>query len=113
MILLKNHLLNEGYNFIKEIDFNTEKQSGKLFEWGAPYGNEDYFYLTAISILLLVTLLPGQKKYTETIKVEAWTIPIFAVDLDGLPVLNLKASDLNLFVNNKRIDNFSFFKKNY
>lgn len=47
---LKKHLEDEGYRFVAEKSFNTTTNSGTLFEWGAPYGNEDYIYLTAILV---------------------------------------------------------------
>lgn len=47
---LRNHLADEGYRFIKEDKFNAGSTPGILFEWGAPYGNEDYIYLTALLV---------------------------------------------------------------
>jgi hypothetical protein len=47
---LKNHMLKSGYMLIKEDNFNAGTQPGAYFEWGAPYGNQNYIYLTAIII---------------------------------------------------------------
>jgi hypothetical protein len=47
---VKNHLVEEGYQFIKEEKFDAPKKPGVLFEWGAPYGRENYIYLTGIIV---------------------------------------------------------------
>jgi hypothetical protein len=48
---LKNQLQKEGYTLIgEERDFQTEQRSGVYFEWGLPYGNETYMYLTSIIV---------------------------------------------------------------
>jgi hypothetical protein len=47
---LKNQLIKEGYHFIEEKEFELPGRKGVMFEWGAPYGNENYIYLTAIAV---------------------------------------------------------------
>jgi len=47
---VKNHMTDEGYAFIKEADFSTAKKPGVLFQWGAPLGNRNFVYLTAIVV---------------------------------------------------------------
>ena len=47
---LKKHLADEGYRFLGEASFTAAGGEGLSFEWGAPYGNEDYIYLTAILV---------------------------------------------------------------
>jgi len=48
---LQNHLIKEGYILISEQgSFETETNKGMFFEWGLPYGNEDYIYLTALLV---------------------------------------------------------------
>ncbi|MBA7687477.1 hypothetical protein ES703_95940 [subsurface metagenome] len=48
---LKNHLTREGYYFTgREESFRAGDRPGILYEWGLPYGNEDYIYLTAIVV---------------------------------------------------------------
>jgi hypothetical protein len=49
---LKNHLVKEGYRILNEEgeSFKTSRTDGILYEWGVPYGNEDYIYLTAIVV---------------------------------------------------------------
>jgi hypothetical protein len=46
---LRGHLLDEGYQLIGEGErFPTEQGEGMLYEWGLPYGQNDYLYLTAV-----------------------------------------------------------------
>ncbi len=49
---LRNHLEKEGYRVLAEDgeSFETGEREGILYEWGVPYGNEDYIYLTAIVV---------------------------------------------------------------
>ena len=48
---LQNHLEKEGYRKISDgRSFETEDNTGMLFEWAMPYGNESYIYLTAIVV---------------------------------------------------------------
>ncbi len=47
---VKKHLEDEGYQFIKEEAFETPRKPGVLFQWGAPYGRDNYIYLTAIVV---------------------------------------------------------------
>jgi hypothetical protein len=48
---LQNHLEKEGYRIITEgQSFETGDNSGMLFEWAMPYGNQSYIYLTAIVV---------------------------------------------------------------
>jgi hypothetical protein len=48
---LENHLEKEGYRSISEgRTFETADNSGMMFEWAMPYGNQSYIYLTAIVV---------------------------------------------------------------
>jgi hypothetical protein len=47
---LKNKLDQSGYTFLHEEPFLAGKNSGIYCEWGAPLGNSDYVYMTAIVI---------------------------------------------------------------
>ncbi len=48
---LKNHLLEEGYTLVTAGEpFEAGAGQGVLYEWGAPYRNESYIYLTAIVV---------------------------------------------------------------
>jgi len=48
---LKNHLQAEGYLLIRpEERFEAANREGLIFEWGLPYRNQSYIYLTAIML---------------------------------------------------------------
>ena len=48
---LQNHLEKEGYRSVSDgRSFQTADNSGMIFEWAMPYGNESYIYLTAIVV---------------------------------------------------------------
>jgi len=47
---LQKQMEGEGYHFVAKQDFTAGKVPGLLFEWAAPYGNEDYLYLTALLV---------------------------------------------------------------
>lgn len=59
-----------------------------------------------IMVLILQSIVLSEKEIEETINVDAWTIPLFAVDSNNLPITNLKKNDINLIVNGKRVNNF-------
>ena len=48
---LKSHLIKEGY-FLKNesVRFQSINSEGVLYEWIMPFANEDYIYLTAITL---------------------------------------------------------------
>ena len=47
---VKIHLEKEGYEFIAQKEFEAGDKKAILFEWGAPYGHENYIYKTAIAV---------------------------------------------------------------
>jgi hypothetical protein len=48
---LKNQLQAEGYLLLRpEEGFQAANREGLIFEWGLPYRNQSYIYLTAIMI---------------------------------------------------------------
>jgi hypothetical protein len=47
---VKNHMADEGYAFIKEENFSTPGKPGIVFHWGAPFGNRNFVYVTAIIV---------------------------------------------------------------
>lgn len=53
----------------------------------------------------------GQKEIVETISVNWWQVPVFAVDNSGNPILDLDAGDFEVWVNGKRIEGFTFYKR--
>ncbi|MCP4147080.1 MAG: hypothetical protein GY757_04955 [bacterium] len=64
-------------------------------------------------ILLFVMLMPlwAQQGTTEEVTVDYWVLPLFAVDGSGNPVLDLEEADIQLYLNKKRITNFSLHKR--
>lgn len=65
--------------------------------------------------MLVTAFFPlfSQERIVESVKVEISTLPVFAIDDRGQPVRDLKAADIELFVNNKKITAFSFLKKTF
>jgi hypothetical protein len=72
---LKNHLQAEGYLLVRpEERFEAANNEGLLFEWGLPYRNQSYIYLTAIMIWdkeIVIAEAAGEKnlygKYREAL----------------------------------------------
>lgn len=68
---LKNQLDKEGYSLLGESTFESAGIPGSLYEWGAPYGSEDYIYMTGIIISgdkLLVIEAAGPSKHFSKYK---------------------------------------------
>lgn len=70
-----------------------------------------------VLFILLYLLLPPvftkQEKIVEEVSVDWWVVPIFAVDKSGQPVLDLKESDIDLKVDNKKIESFTLVKRSF
>jgi hypothetical protein len=72
---LKNHLQAEGYVLIRPGEgFEAANREGLLFEWGLPYRNQSYIYLTAIMLWeqdIVIAEAAGEKdlyaRYREAI----------------------------------------------
>lgn len=48
---LGDHMEKAGYSFISgPVSFETKKQEGVFFEWGAPYEGKDFVYLTGLIV---------------------------------------------------------------
>lgn len=72
--------------------------------------------LVALFIFLFLLLFPlfsQQKKIVEEVSVDWWVVPIFAVDKSEQPVLDLKESDIELKVDNKKIKTFELVKRSF
>jgi len=69
--------------------------------------------LFSLFLLLLSPVFPQQKKIIEEVSVDWWVVPVFAVDKSGQPVLDLKESDIELKVDNKKIKTFELVKKSF
>lgn len=55
----------------------------------------------------------GQNKIVETVSVDWWQVPVFALDNDGNPVIDLKREDINVWVNGKKVEGFVFYKRDF
>lgn len=71
-----------------------------------------WFPLVMMWVMAIFPLF-SQERIVESVKVEISTLPVFAVDDRGQPVRDLKAEDIELFVNNKKITAFSFLRKTF
>jgi hypothetical protein len=47
----------------------------------------------------------------ENVEVNWWQVPIFAVDKDGSPIIDLKETDIEIWLDNRRIETFTFDKR--
>jgi VWFA-related protein len=76
-------------------------------------------FLTA-AIMFFSLINPGfsqeenrQKTIVEKVEVNWWQVPIFALDKQGSPILNLKDTDIEVWVNGRRIEAFTFYKREF
>ncbi len=69
--------------------------------------------LFSLFLLLLSPVFPQQEKIIEEVSVDWWVVPVFAVDKSGQPVLDLKESDIELKVDNKKIKTFELVKRSF
>lgn len=70
-------------------------------------------FLVAALLILTAPLLSqeNQKKIVETVSVNWWQVPVFAVNSSGDPVTDLKADDIGVFVNGEKVEGFVFYKR--
>jgi VWFA-related protein len=75
--------------------------------------------LTKLLLPLFVILslfpapLPAQEnsnRIVEQVGVNCWLVPVMAIDKKGEAVIDLKAGDIEVYINNKPITNFTFIK---
>lgn len=66
-------------------------------------------------LLLTAGLIFGQEQnqIQEEVTVRWWLVPVYAMTKDGSPVLDLKAEDLDVYANHKRLEVFDLFKKEF
>lgn len=72
--------------------------------------------LTFISVICFLMILPifsQEEDVKENVSVEWWVMPLFSVDKKGKPVVDLKPEDIRLWVNQREISGFSFFKRSF
>ena len=80
---------------------------------------EKVLFLTA-AIMFFSLINPGfsqeenrQKTIVEKVEVNWWQVPIFALDKHGSPILDLKDTDIEVWVNDRRIEAFTFYKREF
>ncbi len=49
----------------------------------------------------------------ESVEINWWQVPIFAVDGDGNPITDLQETDIEVWLNNRRVETFSFYKRTF
>jgi hypothetical protein len=83
------------------------------------FGKQKGMFLAA---LILFFSFPGiefskeevhQESIVEEVVVNWWQVPVFVVDKSNNPVLDLKETDLEVWVNGRRIEKFSFYKREF
>lgn len=52
-----------------------------------------------------------EKEIVEHVSVNWWQVPVFAVDSSGKPITDLKAADIEVFVDGRRVKEFVFYKR--
>lgn len=73
------------------------------------------------SILFIVVLFIGctsilflqQKEIVEEVSVDYWVVPVFAVGKSGEAIIDLTSADIDVTVDNKKIENFTLMRKDF
>jgi hypothetical protein len=74
---------------------------------------------TFVLIVALVLLICGmasaqeQPKLQEEVIVRWWLVPVYAVDKSGAPILNLAPEDIDVYIKNIKVEQFSLHKKEF
>ncbi len=70
--------------------------------------------LFAVFLLIMSPLsVNPEKNIVENIVVEEWMVPIYAVDARGNSVTDLDQNEIELYVNDKKINKFNFIKRKF
>ncbi|MCP5047166.1 MAG: hypothetical protein GY940_08340 [bacterium] len=79
---------------------------------------KNYLLILVLVSFVLVSLigfpLPAQEQHQEIVEevgVNWWQIPVLAVDKDGNPVTDLQKGDIEVWMNQQRITNFTLVKR--
>jgi len=69
----------------------------------------------SIVVLLLFTISPliSQEPVKEEMSVDWWVVPLFAVDKSGNPVKDLDKNDVKLYLDDKLVDDFTLYSREY
>ncbi len=69
--------------------------------------------ISLIIFLVFSSAVIPEKILVENIKVDWWILPVFAIDKNDNSVLDLTKDDLEIFINNRKIDNFTIYKRDF
>ncbi|MCK5005113.1 MAG: hypothetical protein KAS21_08490, partial [Candidatus Aminicenantes bacterium] len=69
--------------------------------------------LSIILFLIVSFNVIPEKKVVENVEVDWWILPVFAIDKDDNSVLDLKNGDIEIFINNRKIKNFTLYKRDF
>jgi len=58
-------------------------------------------------------LFVQQKEIVEEVSIEYWVVPVFAVDKDGKAVIDLTSPEIELTVDNKKIETFTMIRRSF
>lgn len=74
--------------------------------------------ISAVLLIISLFIFPGSgfsqenhRKIEEKVEVNWWQVPVFAVDRSGNPIIDLEAADIEVWVNNRRVEEFVFYKR--
>jgi len=71
--------------------------------------------ITIMGFSLIITGYSQEKSQhkpiVEDVEVNWWQVPIFVLDKDGNPIIDLKETDIEVWLNNRRIDDFTLDKR--
>jgi len=66
-----------------------------------------------IIILIFTSLLFPEKTIVESVDVDWWILPVFAVDKNDNSVLDLKDNDIEVLINGRVINSFTIYKRDF
>jgi hypothetical protein len=75
-------------------------------------------FIIIITVFTLIAAGDSQEKsqhkpIVESVEINWWQVPIFAVDKDGNPIIDLKETDIEVWLDNRRIETFTFYKRSF
>ena len=73
--------------------------------------------LAAVIFGIVSGLLPAQEqeqpRFAQEVAVRWWLVPVYAMNKDGSPAVNLKAEDLEVFVSGRKVERFDLHRKEF
>ena len=56
---------------------------------------------------------PDHKPIVENVAINWWQVPVFAVDNRGNPIIDLKETDIEVWLDNRPVKAFTFYKRSF